>query len=158
MTLRYVYGCDDLVASFVAQRIPHVAEQGFGRSRAIGVANSDLELIGGIVYHNFQPKAGWIEVSVAALPGHRCVTPATLAVMYRYPFMELGCQMVAHTFPKSSAHLERQGAALGGMLINIPRMFGREMDGTVCLLTYEDWVASKVCQRYKHHIAERKAA
>ena len=80
---------------------------------------------------------------MAALPGHRCVTPATLAVMYRYPFMELGCQMVAHTFPKSSAHLERQGAALGGMLINIPRMFGREMDGTVCLLTYEDWVASK---------------
>jgi hypothetical protein len=30
-------------------------------------------------------------------------------------------------------------------------MFGRDKDGVLCLLTYEDWCENKVNKRYRHH-------
>jgi hypothetical protein len=46
-------------------------------------------------------------------------------------------------------------AAFGFDLIKVPRMFGREHDGMLCLLTSEAWSSNKFNQRLKHHIEPR---
>jgi hypothetical protein len=35
----------------------------------------------------------------------------------------------------------------------MPRLFGRERDGVICMLTYEDWVNNRFNKRLKHHLA-----
>jgi hypothetical protein len=130
MSLKYVFGQDELVADFVAQMIPHVRRRGFGKAcRAIGVVDADNELIAGFVYHNLSEEAGLIEISAAALPGRLWVTPETLKTMYQFPFLQCGCQMVLHKVLSTNERMLRQFAALNCKLIAIPRLFGRERDG-----------------------------
>jgi hypothetical protein len=155
MPLRYLFGQDELVASFVAAMIPHLRGYGFGKCRAVGVVDGDNELIAGWVYHASHPEAAIIEISAAALPGHLWVTRETLNVLYGFPFLQCKCQMVVHKVLASNERLLRQFAALGCMLIAIPRLFGRHEDGVLCLLTDEEWKANKIFQRI-HRAEERK--
>lgn len=148
MKLKYLYERDDLVADFVARMIPYVRDRGFGNCSAIGVVDERDELIAGIVYHKLAPEAGVIEISAAALPGTAWLTPATLAVAYSFPFLRCGCQMVIHTVQASNTRVLWQLAAIGCSHVTVPRLFGRDKDGVHCLLTIEDWAASKLCQRF----------
>ena len=96
--LDYVYGHDAIVADFVAHLIPH-CRRGFGpQAVAVGVVDGSV-LIAGIVYHNWDPEAGIIEISGAALPGVQWLTRETLKRMYRYPFFVCGCQMKVMRVP-----------------------------------------------------------
>src|SRR3954470_13693510 len=96
--LRYVYGYDKLVADTVAQMVPHCRERGFGKCRAIGVLDEGGRLIAGMVYHNWCPEAGTIDISAAAITP-RWLTRRTLAVLYGYPFLRLRCQMITQCVP-----------------------------------------------------------
>jgi RimJ/RimL family protein N-acetyltransferase len=154
MTLRYVLDQHELVADFVAQMIPHVRGHGFGKCCAIGVVNGDDELIAGIVYHNYVPEAGLIEMSAAALPGHLWATRTTLKLMHQFPFLQCGCQMLLAKVLADNTRMLRQFAALNYSFIKLPRIFGRNRDGVLCCLTYEDWLDSFLCKRYKHHIVD----
>jgi hypothetical protein len=49
-------------------------------------------------------------------------------------------------------HVQRMLAAMGFSLIRIPRAGGRNDDGVIALLTVEDWLANKFCQRFSHHV------
>jgi hypothetical protein len=92
--LDYIYGHDEIVAHFVAQLIPVMGGRDFApASKAIGVID-DGRLIAGLVYHNWDEKAGVIEMSGAALPGRYWMTRETLKRIYQYPFIQMGCQMV----------------------------------------------------------------
>ena len=153
--LGYVYNQDKLIAQFVAMMIPHVRDYGFGDNiKSIGVVSADGELIAGFVYHNYDPGAKVIEITGAGLPGWRWCTPTTLAKIYQYPFLQLSCQMIVQRVPASNTRLLRQFAALDYMLIKVPRLFGRDEDGVIGLLTREDWAANKVCRRYRHDHVE----
>ena len=46
--LDYVFGHDEIVANFVASLIPECRARGFGKCRAMGVVNSEGDLIGGV--------------------------------------------------------------------------------------------------------------
>jgi len=159
MPLTYIYGQDEIVADFVARA---KVASGFTKRagfpdknlRAIGIANDDNELIAGIVYFNYNPEAGTIEMSIEALPKQRWLTPTTLAVMFQYPFLHCGCQMLITKTSARSEHVLRMLAAMNFMLIRHPRAGGRYEDGIVAQLTYEDWLDSKFCKRFKHHIVE----
>jgi hypothetical protein len=158
--LRYVYDQDQLVADFVARsKIASGFTQRAGFTdrnlRAIGIINEDNELIAGIVYFNYNPEAGTIEMSVEAVPRHNWLTRATLAVMFQYPFIHCNCQMLITRTMARSMHVQRMLAAMGFMLIRIPRAGGRNDDGVLALLTVEDWLANKFCQRFSHHITAR---
>lgn len=157
MTLRYIFGQDEMVADFVARA---KVASGFSRRagftdrnlRAIGIANADNELIAGIVYFNYNPEAGTIEMSVEALPKQNWLTRETLAVMFQYPFIHCGCQMLMTRTSARSEHVLRMLAAMNFSLILIPRSGGRTEDGVLGLLTYEDWINGKFCKRFNHHI------
>lgn len=157
--LRYVLDQHHLVAEFVALMIPQCRDRGFGKCTAIGVIDARDELIAGIAYHNFDPEpapgeGAAIEMSVAALPGCRWLTPMTLRLMYQYPFLQLRCQTVFMRTHAGNEHILRQLAAFGYMLIKVPRLYGRHHDGVLCELTDDDWAANKICQRYGHHLSD----
>lgn len=159
--LRYVLDQHDLVADFVALMIPQCQDRGLGKCTAIGVVDARDELIAGIAYHNHTPEeepgeGAVIEMSVAALPGCRWLTPTTLKLMYQYPFLQLRCQMVIMRTPASNTHILRALAALNYMLIPVPRLYGRHADGVLCELTDDDWAANKICRRYGHHLPDMK--
>jgi hypothetical protein len=148
--LGYVYGQDQAVAQFTATLIPH-CRRGFGACKAIGVVEHGY-LIAGFVYHNWDPEAEIIEISGAALPGHRWCTPMTLAHIYRYPFLQLDCQMIVQRVPAANERLLSQLSRLNYAFVPFPRLFGSDADGVICLLTVEAWAANKICQRYRHHV------
>jgi RimJ/RimL family protein N-acetyltransferase len=146
MPLKYLYGQDELVANFVAAMIPHARVFGFGKSKAIGVCENN-ELISGIVFHNLAPEAGLMELSAAALPGRQWCTRETLRQMYNYCFIQCGCQQVVNKVLASDERHLRELAALGYRLIAIPRLFGRDKDGVIALLTDDDWREGKIFRR-----------
>jgi hypothetical protein len=154
--LDYVLNYDELVSSFVAMLIPH-CRRGFGPCKTIGVIDGAGQLIAGIVYHNFDPEAGIIEISGAALPGVHWLSRRTLLHMFGYPFIDCDCQMVVQRTPADNELLLGVLARYGYDFIKVPRLFGRDRDGVLCLLTREAWEDNKFNRRYRDADA-RKAA
>lgn len=157
--LDYVYGHDRIVSDFVAALIPH-CRRGFGPCKTIGVIegpwDGERSLIAGIVYHNFDPEAGIIEISGAALPHKYWLTRRTLERMYAYPFLQCGCQMVAQRTPADDVRLLGILAAYGYDLITVPRLFGRNRDGVLCTLTREAWIANRFNKRLRQHLEQQQ--
>jgi len=154
----YVYDHSEIVAHFVAQLIPSCRTRGFGRNQAIGIVDEAGHLIAGLVYHHYDPDAGVIEISGAALPGKQWLTRETLRHMYGYPFLICDCQMVINRVPADDERQLRMMAAFNYSLIRVPRMLGRDKDGVLGLLTREAWEANKFNQRLKHHIVAQPAS
>lgn len=154
MSYRYLFGYDELVAQFVAQLIPHVRVNGFGAdAKTIGVLNDKDHLVAGLVYNNYDAQAGLIEMSGASIDPH-WLQRETIARMYRYPFVQLGVQMLVQRTPIENERLLRQLAVYNYTFIKVPRMFGRGKDGVLCLLTYEDWASNRFNRRFGHHLTE----
>ena len=150
--LDYLYGHDHKVAHFVAQMIPH-CHRGFGPNiKAIGVLDANGFLIAGMVYHNWDPDAGIIEMSGAALPAKYWLTRETLARIFQYPFHQVGCQMVVMRVRADNEPLLGVLARYGFAFSKVPRLFGRDCDGIVATLTREAWEENKFNQRLKHHL------
>lgn len=151
--LRYVYGHDDVVAKFVSQLIPH-CRRGFGpEAKTIGVINERGDLIAGLVYHNYDPEAEIIELSGAAIDPHWLMR-GTIERMYGYPFKDCHVQMLVQRTPIENERLLRQLAVYNYTFVKVPRMFGRDRDGVLCMLTYEDWCSNRFNRRLKHHLPE----
>lgn len=152
--LEYAYGYDIEVCAFVANLIPRVRNRGFSPgAKAIGVVDG-TELIAGLIYHNYDPDAGIIEMSGAALPGKYWLSRETIKRMYQYPFLQVGVQMIVQCNSAEDERLLGMLAAYGYSLIRIPRMLGQHRDGVLCCLTYEDWCNNRFNKRFKHHLEE----
>ena len=149
--MKYLYGHDETVADFVAQLIPSCRSRGFGRCKAIGVLRDEF-LIAGIVYHHYDPDAGVIELSGAALPGVNWLTRETLRRMFEYPFLQIGVQLIVQRNSADDERLLGVLARYGYVFVRVPRMLGRDKDGVICLLTYEDWLDNKFNKRLKQHL------
>jgi len=151
--LRYIYGHNEVVTQFVASLIPSCRERGLPKaSVSFGIIDEDGALIAGMVYHNYDPDAGVIEMSGAALPGVQWLTRDTIRRMYQFPFLELNCQMVIMRVRADDERLLRQLAALNYAFITLPRLFGRNADAVLCMLTREAWEENKFNRRLRHHI------
>ena len=158
--LDYVFGHDQLVAEFVASLIPECRTRGFGKCKAIGIVNEKGQLLGGLVYRNWCPEVGTIEISGAAVPGTNWLSRRTVNIMYDYPFYQCGCQMVIKTTMADNFIVLRIMAAVGFSLHTIKRLGGRDRDGVVGTLTVEQWEESpyNVKRRRPEATAEKEAA
>jgi RimJ/RimL family protein N-acetyltransferase len=140
--VRLVYGPEAVIRRFVETNIHRCRERGLPEaSTAIGVIDGDGVLCGGIVYHDYDPEAGVIEMSSAAT-NKRWLTRATLYGLFSYPFDGLGCQMVAARHSANDKALARIFRAYGFHQVVIPRLFGRTEDGIVSTLTDDAWRAN----------------
>ena len=152
MSYAYVYGYDGVVSAFVARLIPHCA-RGFGFNiKTIGIVDEG-DLVAGIVYHNWEPEAGIIEISAAALPHEPWLSRETLKRMFQYPFLECKCQMVVQRIQADDERQQFMMARFGYTLVKVPRMYGRGRDGVIGLLTDDAWAANKFNRRLGHHLA-----
>jgi len=101
----------------------------------------DNHLLAVMVYHNWDPKAGVIEISGAA-ESPRWLTRQTLQSLYSYPFDGLGCQIVVQRNAASNKRVNGILSRLGFRGHRIPRLRGRNEDEIIWTLTVEDWRAS----------------
>ena len=99
-------------------------------------------LAAGVVYHDWDQKAGVIEISAASR--HRgWSTPDAIRAVFSYPFDELGCQMIVTRTADDNRRVHRIWGALGADRIDVPRLFGRDRGGVIFTLTDEAWRSGK---------------
>lgn len=144
-----LYGHDAEVAALVASLIPRVGADGFGPCSAIGAVNAGGRIVGGFVYHNYDPGSGVIEFSGASVDP-RWLNRTTLRAFFGYPFNQLGCQMVVTRNSATNTHLHRQLRQLSFMAYPVPRLFGRDEDAVIWTLTREGWSDSRFMQEKAH--------
>ena len=89
----------------------------------------------GFVYHDYQPDFGTVEITGAA--GDWVGTRGKLRAVFDYPFDQLDCQMcIART---ANPRAVRIWTALGAQQYVVPRLFGRQTNGSILTLTKEAW-------------------
>ena len=82
----FIYGEDDYIASWVADKIPHTRE--FGDNVSIGYESQD-KLIAGFVFNNYYKEFDLIELSMAAI-SPMWAKKDVIAKVLEYPFQQLG--------------------------------------------------------------------
>jgi RimJ/RimL family protein N-acetyltransferase len=145
--MRPVYGNDEAVAMLVSALIEDCDREDFGDCTAIGVTDG-ARLVGGFVFHNYNPKTGVIEISFAG-NDRRWLTRPVLYAAFSYVFDQLGCQLAVARTPAGLKNAVRIIRAYGFEQVTVPRLFGRSMDGIISALTAEAWRANGF---HKEHI------
>jgi RimJ/RimL family protein N-acetyltransferase len=139
------WGYKDAVAAFVASQPPFDRSRGWGEYEAIGFL-LDNKLVAGVVFNNFDPVAGVIEMSAAATDP-RWITRKSLLAVFGYVFDVAGCQMAVWRVAESNARLRSIARRIGFTEYVIPRLYGRHEAGTVQTLTAEQWTQSRFRRR-----------
>ena len=103
-----VTNIDDYVKAWVAKRI---GINGFGPSTAIGVQR-DGQLIAGAVFHDYRPKNGQIEASIAS-DSPRWATRSVLYSLFAYPFIQCDANRLLVTCDESNDKAMKMNKQLG---------------------------------------------
>lgn len=128
-----VFGRGHDVSEFVARRLGFA--RGFDDCAAIGFGDP---IVAGVVYHNWNPEAGTIELS-AASSRRDWLNKRNLGVIFEYPFRQLGCQMCVARIAEGNSVARRIWRALGADEFVIPRLRGRDEGEAIYTLTQEAW-------------------
>lgn len=102
-----------------------------------------------IVYNNWQPEAGVIEIHGAGL-SPRWLTRPVLKAMFAYPFEQLGCQQVIMRVSERNSRLMRMLTAYGFDHVTIPRLRGRDEGERIFWLTDDAWRANGFHKEHAH--------
>lgn len=135
---------NDAVAGFVAAHIDG-CERGFADFTTLGVADEG-RLVAGVVYNNYSPEAGVIELS-AASTNRRWLTRPVLKAMFSYPFDEIGCQLAVLRVSEENRGMVDIARRFGFTSHRIPRLRGRQEAEIIFTLTDNDWRAHPVNRR-----------
>lgn len=96
------------------------------------------KLVAVILYNNWQPEAGVIEMHGAGITP-RWLTKQVLGSMFSYPFEKLGCQNVIMRVSERNTRLLRILSAYGFDHVTIPRLRGRGEGERIFWLTDDAW-------------------
>lgn len=124
-----------------ADRVIGCHGRGFGECATMGVFNDDA-LIGVVVFHNWQPEAGVIEISAASTTP-KWLRRHVLDRIFTWAFVDRECQMVVARISEENTRLHRIFHAYGFTSRVISRLRGRDEDERIFTLTDDDWHASK---------------
>lgn len=98
-------------------------------------------LLSVILYNNFHPEAGVVEIHGAGL-SPRWLTKPVLWSMFNFPFNDLGCQVVVMRVSERNTRLKRILTTYGFKHVTIPRLRGRDEGERVFWLTDDAWKAN----------------
>ncbi len=135
-----ILGHSDAVKAFVAQLIPG-CERGWSNGSAIGFADDGL-LVAGVVYHNWSPETGVIELSAASTQ-RNWLNRERLKAIFAFPFDELNCRIAVARIAESNTRARRIWRSLGAMEIVIPELRTPTEAEVLYLLKAETWRKSK---------------
>lgn len=127
-------------AAWVAQKIWGTDET-FCKHASMSVWRGG-HLIGGVIFHEFQPDCGTIEMSCAGDAGW--LTRRVVNDAMRFCFDMLGVQMVLGRARADNAAALKMDRILYADEYVIPRMFGRDCAGHVFTLTDEQWLTHRL--------------
>lgn len=126
------------VSEWVAARIPG-CERGFGPCAALSVGSP---VVGAVIFHNYSPEGGVIEMSAAA-DSPRWLTRPVLWAMHAYIFADAGCQLAVMRVSEQNKRMLRIARAYGYDAHRIPRLRGRNEAEIVLTLSDDQWKESK---------------
>jgi RimJ/RimL family protein N-acetyltransferase len=138
--VRIVWGREDIVAPWIAEEI---GVGSIGECRTASVMATDGRLMAAVAFHNWNPQAGVIEVSAAAVDP-KWFNRAILAEMGRYAFAI--AQVVVIRTHENNTRARRLFKSLGAQEYIIPRLRGRNASEAVLLLTDDAWAQSKLAR------------
>ncbi|MGB1215042.1 MAG: hypothetical protein ACPG4X_16870 [Pikeienuella sp.] len=129
------------VSNFVAAIIPG-CERGFGSCSEIGFHDDEGNLVAGVVYHNWSPETGVIEMSAGSVT-RRWLTRERLKTIFAYPFEQIDCRMVVVRTSEKNGRVRRIWKSLGGKEYVIAGLRGPDEAEIIITLDREDWRAGK---------------
>lgn len=125
------------VVDFVASRCR--VRNDFGNCRTAGIFDGDT-LVAGVVFHNWSPEYGVIEVSAAA-DSPKWASRAVLRELFGYVF-SVAQVCVART-AEENERTRRLWRAFGADEYILPRLRGRTASEALEMLTDDAWANSK---------------
>lgn len=135
MTL--VLGHDEAVARWVADRIETVGSKGFGPCAAIGIATDHL--VAGMVYHDYQPDFGTVQLSMAAT-SPVWARRENIVALLDYPFNQLDCFKVWTLTPIDNERALKVNRHVGfTQEAVLAHQFGRKRHGIVMRMLRPDF-------------------
>jgi RimJ/RimL family protein N-acetyltransferase len=137
---------DGVVIDFVSRHLPG-GDRGFGKASAIGYVEQG-QLVGGTVFHNYDPEAGVVELTTAAT-SPRWLTRQTLHAIFAIPFDQWGCQMIVLRVAASNVRMVRIAQRYGFDGVLVPRLAGRREGVWIFTLTDDAWRATAL-ERRRH--------
>lgn len=127
------------VAEYISSRI-WGAKRDMPLGTAMLVAKAG-RIAGGVVFNNYQPNEGMIELSAAA-DTPRWLTRPVLFAMFSYAFDTLKCQVAVLRVDEDNSRLRRILLAYGFTETVIPRIRGRGKNESVYTLGDDEWRAN----------------
>lgn len=112
-----LFNADGPVLAFMADHLPSVRE--WGPCSTLGILR-DGALIGGVVFNNYYPELGDVEISAAFATG-AWFRPRTLCRVFAYPFVDLGCQRLTDHVPRKLKAARRFAEKAGFRLEGVKR-------------------------------------
>ena len=131
---------NDALAAWCAQHIG--LPRGFGKPYVtMGVFDGD-RLVSVIVYNNWNPEAGVIEMHGAGITP-RWLTRPVLAEMFAYAFDGAGCQTAVMRVSERNTRLLRMLTSYGFDHVLVPRLRGRDEGERIFYLTDDAWRSNR---------------
>lgn len=143
MSVRFANQGDDLnmaVGDFVSNAVFGKADK-FANYTAMAVHEAG-KLIAGVVYNNYHPDEGVIELHAASVD-RRWLTRPVLKAMFSMPFDVWGVQLCVLRVSERNTHMIRIAKAYGFQDYVIPRLRGRNEAEHILTLSDDDWRANK---------------
>jgi RimJ/RimL family protein N-acetyltransferase len=103
------------------------------------------KLIAGVLYNNYHPDVGVIELHTAAFD-KRWLTRPILRGIFSLPFDRLGCQLCVIRVSERNETMLRIARSVGFKDVLIPRLRGRDEGEYIMTLTDDDWRQSRFCK------------
>lgn len=113
----------------------------FGPSTALGFAD-DTGFVAGIVYHDYDPDTGVVELS-AYSTSRDWLTRDGLRAIFAYPFEQLGVRACVSRQSEKNKRTIRIWRAFGASTHTIPELRGQGEAEVIAVLTHENWLNSK---------------
>lgn len=136
-----VYDHPEAVKRFVALGL-FGPDRDFGAATAIGFATEAEGFIAGVVYHNWEPDAGVVELS-AYSTRRDWLNRQRLRVLFDYPFDQLQCRLVIARISERNTKVRGLWAHLGAMETRLPQLRADDEDEILAILRADAWRNSK---------------
>lgn len=117
----------------------------FGNCRTMAVMDSGNRMVAGIVFHNWRPEHGVMEVSAAAIDP-KWATRSVLKEAFGYIFDKAECQLAVARTAEENTRVRRLWKAFGATEYIIPRLRGRAASEAIETVTKEAWEKSPLAR------------
>ena len=113
-SVKFIFGQDEILTRWLIDKVPHM-EGMPEKARAIGITDSDGRLIAVGVYYNWSERFKSIEFAGASITP-KWMSREVLSVLFKYPFVQLGCERLTLVIPRRNRRARRVIEGLGFVL------------------------------------------